>query len=191
MEGEVAFEEGIGGEGREGVGFHAEKGEFAVDTGFVFFASSGVGCFAKDAEGDAPDEGDDADLTGFDAGGEGVVDGAFVACFPPVVFLELFAEGFPDLGIEVGTGDVVGIGTGEGEEAFGGDLTGGCVMFGERFGAREVGVEDDEGFAGRVPIVLCQDMIWKDKNEASEVAPQEGADARVNGAEGISHPRSR
>jgi hypothetical protein len=103
----------------------------------------------------------------------------------------LFAEGFLDLGIEVGTGDVVGIGTGEGEEAFGGNLTGGGVVFGERFGAREVGVEDDERFAGRVPIVLCQGMMWEDKKEASEVAPQEGADARVNGAEGISHPKSK
>lgn len=109
MEREVTLEEGIGGEGREGIGFHAEKGEFAVDTGFVFFAGSGVGRFAKNAKWDASNEGDDADLAGFDACGEGVVEGAFLACFPPIVFLEFLAEGSPDPGIEVGTGDVVGV----------------------------------------------------------------------------------
>ena len=154
MKGEFTLEEGIGGEGREGVGFHAEEGEFAVDTGFVFFARSGIGCFAKDAEGDAANEGNDADLAGFDAGGEGVVDSLFVAGLPPLVFFELFAEGFPDLGIEVGTGDVVGVGTGKGEEMFGGDLTGGGEVLSERFGAREVRVENDEGFAGWIPFVL-------------------------------------
>lgn len=73
----------------------------------------------------------------------------------------------------------------------GGDLTGVGVVFGERFGPRKVGVKDDERFAGRVPIVLCQGLTWEDEKEASEVGPQEGAEARVNGAEGISHPKSR
>lgn len=190
MKGKFTLEEGIGGEGREGVGFHAEEGEFAVDTGFVFFACSGIGGFAKDAERNATNEGNDADLAGFDAGGEGVVDGFFVAGLPPFVLFELFAEGSPDLSIEVGTGDVVGVGTGETDESFGGDLSGGGVVLSERFGAWEVGIKDDEGFASWIPFVLGGDLPWDNEKEACEVMPQEGADAGVNGAGGISHPRS-